>query len=139
MSIFAADTTATWPIPSDPTQTVTIRKLTGRELDRAQQEHLSALVSGRPARGWASVFTRAIKDGVSTDAVVPHDPLNGFDRFTVIKSGLTGWTYPKPVTPEIIETLDDDAVEFLATEILRLTKPSLFQTVAEQEGAQKND
>jgi len=39
-----------------------------------------------------------------------------------------------------LEDLDDEAVDFIATEVLRLTKPGLFHaTEDDAEAAQKND
>ncbi len=37
-----------------------------------------------------------------------------------------------------VADLDDDAQEFIATEIMRLTKPWLFKTAAELEADRKN-
>lgn len=61
------------------------------------------------------------------------------DRLTaVVRAGLKTWTVDAPVTPETIDDLDGEALNHFATEIMRLTKPELFQTAEEQEAAQKN-
>lgn len=145
MSIFASDTRTTFPIPFDSPHTVTLQKLSGGEIERAQFEHMEGLVTGR-ARNWATKFIQFARAGTATakDArKVLTDPLSGYDRLTLAKSGVKAWSYvvdgkPKPVTPEAIDDLDDEALEFFATEILRLTKPGLFQTQEEAEAAQKN-
>jgi hypothetical protein len=82
---------------------------------------------------------------------VKTDPLNGFDPYIVVQGGLVSWTYPESLKPEevvegntvtmrvrAIDDLDEDALKWLATEIMRLTKPSLFQTEAEAEAERKN-
>jgi hypothetical protein len=151
MSIFASQTSVTIPIPFDDPHTVTIRKLTGRELERAQAEHMRSMVGGRSVRGWSGAFQR-ILNGLATPAdaqQVLADPLGGYDRTTIVRAGLISWSYPQaiaPLTPseavdrsrtDAVEDLDDEALEFLATEILRRTKPGLFHTTAADAEAEK--
>ncbi len=142
-SIFASQTTDTVVIPFDPAHTATLRKLTGRELDKAQEVHLRATISGRwAAHGWAAEFQRQLEKGIASNTVAERllrDPLNGYDRHALVAAGLTAWSYPEPaLTPEAIEDLDDDALEWFARAILQLTKPGLFQTEDEAEAARKN-
>jgi hypothetical protein len=151
MSIFASDHSKTIPVPSDEPHTVTIQRLPGRVVERAQSEHLSAFQGGRSPRGWAAIFQRSLTQGIATAAEAEKaiaDPLAGYDRLTIVRGGLKAWSYvqgegdkqtPKPVTPETIADLDDEALEYFAVEIMRLTKPGLFQTPAEREAARKND
>ena len=146
MSIFASQTQKTIPIPFDAPHTATIHKLSGKDLDAAQYEHMAGVLSGR-GRNWATRFIRLAKDGLATEAdaqKILTDPLVGYDRLTMVQAGLISWTYQdgdrmKPVTLDAIHDLDDEALELFATAILRLTKPALFQTAAEQEQAVKND
>jgi hypothetical protein len=126
MSIFASQTSDTLPMPDGGS--VVIRKLTGAEYEEAQSAHLKAVTQGHHARGWSGTFRRQLAKGVATDADVQAmvvDPLNGFDRATVVRCGVVSWTYGD-VTPERLADLDDDALELLATEVMRLSKPSLF-------------
>lgn len=150
MSIFASRTQQTIALPFDEPHTVTIRRLTGREVERAQSEHLKSMVGGRSARGWSGAFQRIIA-GLAAPADAERalaDPLSGYDRFAIVRSGLVAWSYPDPLKPDplkpavagtvdAIEDLDDDAVEFIAREILRITKPALFLTEEEAKAAQK--
>jgi len=136
MSVFASQTQRTMPMAD--AHSVTIRKLTGREVELAQAEHLRGVASGR---GWAGRLQRILKNAAVTDAeagAVLADPLNGYDRLTMCRAGILAWTYPDPPTSERVADLDDETLESLATEILRLTKPALFQTPAEQEAGRKN-
>ena len=146
MSIFASHTTRTFPIPFDAPHTVTLQKLSGRELEAAQLEHLSGVATGR-GRNWATTFLSLAKAGLATDRdarKVLDDPLSGYDRIALARAGVKAWSYvdadgkPIAVTPAAIDDLDDEALEFVATEALRLTKPGLFQTAEEQETARKN-
>lgn len=149
------------PLPFDPGQSIVVRKLTGREFEQAQESHARGVAVGR-SRLWSETFKRILEKGVVATAELQaelRDPLTGFDRYAVIRSGLVSWTYPqslKPVvvTPAVpasdgvaavpaviydaIDDSDDEAIEFIARAILQLTKPALFLTVAEQEQERKN-
>ncbi len=143
-SIFASQTTDTVPIPFAAPHTATLRKLTGRELDKAQEVHLKNTIAGRWAsHGWAAVFQRQLEKGIATNADAEkllRDPLNGYDRHTLVNAGLIAWSFPEPaLAPAAIDDLDDDALDWFAREILQRTKPSLFQTEDEREAARKND
>ncbi len=149
MSIFASETTRTLEVPGDAPHTVTIRKLTGADVERAQGEHLNATIAGRSPRGWAAQFQALVAKGIATDVDATKalaDPLAGYDRLTIVRAGLTAWTYtvtkdgkeaPRPVTESVVD-LDDETLEFIAIEIMRLTKPGLFLTDEEREAARKN-
>lgn len=142
MSIFASRTTDTIPIPQDPPHTAMIRVLTSAEVDKAQEVHLRATIGGRwSSRGWAAVFKRQLAQGTALAADAEKlitDPLTGFDLLTIAQAGITSWSYPEPaLSPEAVADLTDDALEYFAREILRRTKPSLFQTDEEAEQVKK--
>jgi hypothetical protein len=147
------------PLPFDDGQWIRVRKLTGRECERAQEAHRDGLVDGS-LRLWAVTFRRALEQGASDPEVLRaiRDPLTGYDRFALVRDGLVEWSYPLrqpiPASPAVknadgsitpaveaydpIEDLDDEAVDFIATEVLRLTKPGLFHaTEAEAEAEKK--
>ena len=139
MSIFASQSVSD-PIamPFDPPHTVTVRNLTGRDIEAAQEAHRTTLASGS-ARSWAVTFRRAIEKGASDPDVLNaiRDPLTGYDRYALVRSGLVSWSYDRPIGPEAIDDLDDEAVDFIATEILRRTKPALFHATEEAALAEK--
>jgi len=135
--MFASHTQATVAIPFDPPHTVTVRRLTGRELEAAAAAHRGELTSGS-ARAWPAILRRALEKGPSDPLVLQAlaHPLMGYDRFSLVRSGLVAWSYALPIKPPLtpgehvdaVEDLDDEGVEFIATEVLRLTKPALFLT-----------
>ena len=140
MSIFAKENQHTIPLPFDPPHTITITKCTGDEITQAQAEHIRSLVAGRSARGWAEQFQRQIGKGIIEVKELIFDPMNGYERKALIKAGLVGWSYDRDITDEVIASLDDDAQEFIAREILQLSKPGLFvRSVDEAKDARKND
>ena len=145
------------PLPFDPPHTVTVRKLTGREIEAAQEAHRGNLASGS-ARSWAVTFRRMLEKGAGDPEVLKAlaDPLTGYDRYALVSAGLVTWSYPQliaapdkvlvlpkgEVPPPIdrqkhIEDLDDEAVDFIATEVLRITKPGLFHATEEDAAAEK--
>jgi hypothetical protein len=142
MSIFASRTTKVVEIPFDPPQTVTIQKLAGRHLEKARQAQQAAAVDTLQRMG-GSAFQRdmaALGDPAAVAkrvAAVQADPLNGFDRAALLQAGIKAWTYDEPVTPASFDDLSEEAVDYLAREILKLTKPALFRTGDEQEAEKK--
>jgi len=161
-SPFASRVVVTLPIPFDLPHEVTIRKLAGRHLERARNAFMTGLFLDVQARGGAAVQkdmqTLFKKDDEDADAVAEKvkaaeaDPLNGFDTYVLAQGGIVAWSYPESLMPErtvegdsilmrvrAIDDLDEDAVRWFATEIMRLTKPSLFQTKSEAEADRKND
>jgi hypothetical protein len=132
-SPFASFTKDTIALPFDPPHTVTIQKVSGRGVEKAQQVAAAELVSGR---GFAEKLKRLLlKDDKETEAFAA-DPLLGYDRYTLMREGITAWTYPDPPTPAAVADWGDDESEFIALAILNLTKPQLF---ADAETVRKND
>lgn len=149
------------PLPFDEGQWITVRKLTGRECDRAADAHRGQVASGSP-RAWPATFKRALEKGATDPQVLAAlaDPLTGYDRYVIVRSGLVAWSYPQSVKPvpgtaaiaakdgqaaqpavegsDAVEDLDDDAVDFIAREVLRRTKPALFLSEPEAAAEKKS-
>lgn len=160
-SIFASRTTKTVEIPFDQPNTVTVRQLTGKQLGKAQQAFwfdlaerskgqatlqkdladVRAAIAG-PAVDESDEEKRAAKEAQRKAVEAAQaDPLNGFDPATLVQLGVTAWTYTEavPLEPTTIDDLSDEALTFIATEVLRLTKPALFKSAEERKADQKND
>lgn len=154
MSIFASLTTKTLTVPGDPPHTITIQKLSGRACELAQAEHIRGTIAGFTGRGWANSFGRKLLAGTATEEEaqkVIDDPLSGYDRFAVVRQGIQSWSFTqvvgegekaktvaKPITDATVSDIDDDMLERLALDIMRLTKPHLFTTAAAEETERKN-
>ncbi len=162
MSIFSSRTVKTLPIPFDAPHEVTIRKLSGAHLDKAHDVWTTDLYLGVKARG-GSVVQKDVqklfeKPDAKTDAevaAVAKDPLNGLDLYEVMAAGIVSWTYPESLKREPIEAidpfgnkvtvlrilalddLDAEARDFFAREIMRLTKPALFEDTEAAKATQK--
>lgn len=128
-SPFAKFITSAVDVPNDPPHTITIQKLSGRAVERAQAVAAEAVVNGRGFAEKVAKMLAAAKAG-SGDApalAFASDPLNGYDRHTVLINGVTGWSYKDPAfAPDLIIGLDDETCEVVARAILKLTKPELF-------------
>ena len=139
MSVFTSRNTCTIPIAGEPGATATIRQLAPRHLEMAAKEQQRRTLRDFREMGGSETM-REIQGIQPADIAKAKstDPLIGFDRETLILKGVTAWTLDEPLTPESAADLTDDTQEQLARAILQFTKPSLFETIAEQEVAQKN-
>lgn len=142
MSIFASRNTSVVTM-ADGTE-VTIRQLTGRQLERARQAHLVKTLE--MVRSQASMLKEleslvpAANQAAagSGSASTPVDPMASVDKPTVVLAGVVAWSADVPVSDEAVGDLSEDAVDVLATAIMRLTKPSLFLSADAQEAEEKN-
>jgi len=150
------------PLPFDPPHTIIVRKLSGREYQRVQEAHAIGIATG-DARIWSARFRRLLENSIAEKAEIERaiaDPLTGFDRHLLVRLGTVAWSYPVSLKavkavpavqsmdgqiqiPAIeaydpIDDLSDEHVDFIAREVLRRTKPALFQSIDEQETERKN-
>lgn len=143
MSVFAKLRTATLgQVPGAPGAVVEIHGLSPRSLQLAAQEHQrQALLVFKEAK---AMGTAADFDAVDPDAVKAYqaqmakNPLLSYDAATLIEKGVTSWSFELPPEPEHIAELDEDVRDYIADQILRLSKPSLYRTAEEQEADRKN-
>jgi hypothetical protein len=92
-SPFASQTTDTVPMPDG--HTVTIHKISGKDFEAAQFDHMVGIATGR-GRNWATNFVKLAAVGQATVADaerVLNDPLSGFDRLSLVKAGVSAWSY----------------------------------------------
>jgi len=138
-SPFTSHFTETVPIPGDEGQSVVIRKLAPRALERAQKASQRKAMEDLQAMGGMAVYKELLGDSKKNDdPAAPVDPMLLYDRGLLLEYGLVSWTYGD-LTRERIDDLDDDVQETLARAVLKLAKPSLFATFEERQAAQKND
>lgn len=132
----------TIPFPPYQGHELTIQKLAGRHLYKADTENDFRAQEYMKRMGGAE-FRKQLEEATRDDpkdetgkstavAKAARDPVHAYDKHIVVQYGLKAWTFteddgtPIPITPEAIEDLDPDALEFIAREILRWTRPSLF-------------
>lgn len=138
MSVFTSMVTDVLEVPQAPGQSVTIRKLAPKHLDaarRAAQDRALAEMKHLQSMEMGDFLDRVLSEAKAPSVV---DPLAAYDRVALMVAGVTAWTFDAPVDRDHVEDLDEDTQDWLARAILRLSKPSLFQTEAEAEADRKN-
>lgn len=144
MSIFASLVTKVLEVPGDAGQTITIRKLAPKHLMAARRQSQKDSLDQMRDMG-DPAFIRQVQElasegaGSTASTAVKADPLLLYDRVILMQHGIVSWSYDREPTREVLEDIDEDTSDWLAREILRLTKPTLFQSEAEREEATKND
>jgi len=158
--MFASRTTKDIEVPGGH---VTIRRLSYLQLEAAERatrkQAILALTELQAAtahmEGVAQVIAEAIRrreastvaaaervgDTASSPVAEFPDPLNDYDQRTVLISGLVSVTLggkTEKFTDVMADDLDEDIAPMLAREILRLTKPALFETPDAAEATEKN-
>ena len=108
-----SDVTKTVGIPGDPGQSLTIRMVAWTTLDKAKDIRMREIVALVAALG-----------GTVKASDAPADRLLKFDKFTLLKHGVVGWSYPDELN---IERLEPPVVEWAAREILDYTLPEVEQ------------
>lgn len=139
----ASRAVTTIPFTPDPPHEITIQKLAGRHLYKADTENDIRAQEYVNRMGGAE-FRRQLDEatkGKSQEQIadVVRDPVHAYDKHIVVLHGLKSWTYEDAPVPDVkdyderkafVEDLDPDALEFIAREILRWTRPSLFKEEA---------
>jgi len=141
--IFASRVQKTIPIPSDPSNSVTIQKLPRRHFiaaEKAQQAEVMGDLRRQFGDDWREqIYKFKADDKDETIKKAARDPLLRFDVPELLKHGVKAWTYTDPPepTPEALDDLDKESAEHIAREVLRLSAPKLFE---DEEGEErKND
>ena len=134
------------PMPCDPEQWVKVRALSGQQYEAVQDVHRASFMVS--SEKWAGFF-RANATDPNSDEVqrILTDPLTGHNRHALVREGLDSWSYDAAINRteppadqyDAIRDLNDDAIDFIAREVLKRTKPGLFVISAEDaEQAKKN-
>jgi hypothetical protein len=119
-------------IPHEPGETMTLRILPWKKLQEAAREQQTVAIHRMRDMGGelAATIQKARQEQAQSAQPVEADPLLDYDRATLLRAGIVGWTYEVPVSPEAIDDLDEVTADWAAREILR---PSLR---SEEERAQ---
>lgn len=139
------------PLPFDEGQWIQTCKLTADQDAEAQKSHRGTFLDGR----WAETFRRMLRNAADPAVLaVVNDPLAGYDLHALVRFGVVAWSYPQPLTPEVItpasegvdavvkdwvKDLGPEALDFMARTVLKRTRPNLFiETAAGAEAERKN-
>lgn len=138
MSVFTSRVTKSLDIPHDAGQSVVIRKLAPRHLHAASKEAQRAAIADMKAMGVSFLKElRELKDE-DVEQAKTADPLLTYDKELLVLKGVASWSYDAPVNEETVADLDEETQDFIAREVLRLSRPAAFQTEQEIEAERKN-
>lgn len=107
------DLTKTIEIPHEAGQSITIRKLSHRQLGDARAEKVRSSV--RLVSEMGNVRDMLPQGDPGSVTTTPADEL---DRATVLRAAITGWSYGAACTPENIDELDEETAAWAFGEIL---------------------
>lgn len=111
-------------IPHEPGERLQIRMLTWEQLQQASEARTVALT--RMVKALAEVRDLLPARDTPAAGAGNADPLAGFDRGTLLASGLVGWSYDDG--PANGAELDDVTAEFAARAILTYSRPGATDT-----------
>ena len=133
-------------IPHEPGETITIRKLSWKQLANARKERQEAVFATVKAMGGEvlSALPSRCSKGCGEEkhqgACPPPeeradpsgvDPTNEYDHGTLLQTGIVSWSYEKPANVGNIDDLDEVTAKWAVAEIVAYnTAPS--------EGERKN-
>lgn len=117
-----------FPVPHEPGQEVTLRKLNHMQLSEArkpaEREHRER------TRELGGEFFAALRSGNKDETDRAKDALESmrwdpaqFDRATLFRLAVEGWTYSEACTDENLAALDEQTAEWLAKTIIEFSKP----------------
>lgn len=102
--------TKTLNIPGEDGQTVTIKKLSHHEVSMAKDARIDALAAKMRA------FEGVTLPTPDAGAAKTIDPKEELDRMTVLRYGVTAWTYDVAPSEGVVD-LDEDTAAWLFDEI----------------------
>ena len=109
-------------IPHEFGQWIDLRLLSYRQFDEAAAAKVASAMKAMgamPGNLMAQIAESREKMG-QMDAA-PVDPLAAtYDKTTLLRLGIAGWSYDDPVTDETIDTLDSVTAEWAARTLLTL-------------------
>ena len=108
-------------IPHEEGQHMTFRALNWVQRDAAKAARGKAQIADLRDMGAEvmQMFMGLRTEGADTAAALT-DPFATYDKRTLLHTGIVGWSYGEPVTPENIDDLDEPTTLWAARRILDL-------------------
>lgn len=122
--------TKQFPIPHEPDQWFVLRRLTHKQVAKAQEDR-SDRGTGK-MRALGGELVQALSS-IKQDETKAKDLLNQYDVDTLLQFGVANWSYEDTFTKEGLDELDPKTAEWAAREIL-----SYSGVGADEEAARKN-
>jgi hypothetical protein len=124
-------------VPQEPDTWLSFRALGGTKLREASAVKTSQQLAVFKQMGPDGIKAIQEANREQAEAALKTAPLAAYDVDTLIRAGIIGFSYyaGKPKV-EDIDALDDATQEWAATELLKMSKPELFE---DAEADAKND
>jgi hypothetical protein len=115
------------PIPHEEGEWMELRAIGAKKLDEAadirSRERIAALrAMGEEVLAAIGRMNSAEPTGGKDEPEPESDPLDGYDVDTLLRAGITAWSYGAKLTPANIDDLDATTRKWAATEILALCR-----------------
>lgn len=117
------------PIPNEPGQYATVKMLSGTQLRNAREARAAKAMEKAKAMGGDLLVALRSAPDVETFAasagipVAEPDPADTYDIDSILRAGLTGWSYPAVLTPDAISDQDEAWQNHVFREIVAFSKP----------------
>ncbi len=105
-------------IPHEDGEHMELRRLSWRQLEQAQEVATEELYERIKKMGPEVIASFQKSGNQQQQEAVPN-----YDRSTVLKLGIAGWSYDAEVTPENIDCLDEQTAAWAYDEIMAMSKP----------------
>lgn len=111
-------------LPHEPGQWFKFRRLSARQLEKArnlrQKLAIQNTLQDTPElvellKGSVSNPDRAARDD--------RDPLEAYDRWALLRDGLVDWSYDEALSPDSIEALDEQTLDWACRQLIPLPLP----------------
>ncbi len=112
-----AGLTKVLPVPHEPGESITVRVLGWAALQRCLDAQTAAsfgVVKAMGADLFTALQTRSTTAVNGATATATATAASTYDRATLFRESIVGWTYGYTVTPENIENLDPVTADWLA-------------------------
>jgi hypothetical protein len=116
--LLTSKVTDTIALPHEPGEWVTVRMLSGAHLKEAREQRaLTAIKMQQALSGLELKVTDAQR--AEAEAALKADPVASYDRPTLLKHAIVGWSYYEGApTPEDIADLDEQTAQYLAERVI---------------------
>lgn len=114
------------PVPHEDGQTFTFRLLGWKQIEQAKQARTSTQFENLRAMGVDLLqafqgLNRGEVAGAAAGAAAGADPFDIYDKATLLRLGITAWSYDTPVSEEAIDALDAVTATWAARQVLELS------------------
>jgi len=115
--VLTRNLTQTLDIPHEPGHQVTIRKLSHHHLTMAEDARLDRVLDRAGKLTGIPVPQQTAEEREAAKAEA-EKPENRYDRVTVLRCGITSWTYSEPIDEEAVRDLDEQTAAWVFDAIL---------------------